>query len=103
MMWQKKGKTQIGRFFTGGRGIGVGLAMILKQDIQSCRLCADRFAQTATSHAPRPVVWFDAAPRIVIAGQAPGLRVHESGRPFTDPSGERLRNWMGLDEAAFYE
>jgi len=77
--------------------------MMLKQEIQSCRLCADRFAKTATSHVPRPVVWFDAAPRILIAGQAPGLRVHESGRPFTDPSGERLREWMGLDEATFYD
>ncbi len=40
--------------------------------------------------------------RILIAGQAPGRRVHESGLPFDDPSGERLRDWMGIDRGAFY-
>jgi uracil-DNA glycosylase len=40
--------------------------------------------------------------RLLICGQAPGRRVHESGRPFTDPSGVRLRDWMGIDEATFY-
>jgi len=75
----------------------------LKSAIEACRLCADRFAATASAHQPRPVVWFDAAPRILIAGQAPGLRVHQSGRPFSDPSGDRLRDWLGLDEAAFYD
>jgi uracil-DNA glycosylase len=39
----------------------------------------------------------------LIAGQAPGKRVHTSGRPFTDPSGDRLRAWLGLSEAAFYD
>jgi len=75
----------------------------LAEEIRACRLCADRFAATATAHAPRPVVWFGPAPRILVAGQAPGLRVHESGRPFTDPSGDRLRDWMGVDEATFYD
>lgn len=41
--------------------------------------------------------------RILICGQAPGRRVHESGRPFTDPSGDRLRQWMGIDEVTFYD
>ncbi len=41
--------------------------------------------------------------RLLIAGQAPGIRVHKSGLPFTDPSGDRLRRWMGIDEAAFYD
>ncbi|MEM1102461.1 MAG: uracil-DNA glycosylase family protein, partial [Pseudomonadota bacterium] len=40
---------------------------------------------------------------ILVAGQAPGLRVHKSGKPFTDPSGDRLRAWMGVDEATFYD
>lgn len=75
----------------------------LKAQIRNCRICADRFAATATAHAPRPVVWFRPAARILIAGQAPGLRVHESGRPFTDPSGDRLRAWLGLSEAEFYD
>ncbi|KIC15138.1 uracil-DNA glycosylase [Leisingera sp. ANG-DT] len=74
----------------------------LKAQIRNCRICADRFAATATAHAPRPVVWFRPTARILIAGQAPGLRVHESGRPFTDPSGDRLRAWLGLSEAEFY-
>ncbi len=75
----------------------------LIEDIQACRLCADRFAQTATAHQPRPVVWFRPGARILIAGQAPGARVHASGKPFTDPSGDRLRDWLGLDENAFYD
>lgn len=77
----------------------------LTQDVAKCRLCAERFAQTASAHAPRPVLWVSAdapAPRILIAGQAPGARVHESGRPFTDPSGDRLRDWLGVDDAIFY-
>lgn len=71
--------------------------------IRGCRLCADRFAATITAHAPRPVAWFAAPARLLIVGQAPGLRVHRSGRPFTDPSGDRLRNWLGMTEAAFYD
>ena len=75
----------------------------LKAEIRACRLCADRFAATATAHSPRPVVWFRSSARILIAGQAPGARVQESGRPFTDASGDRLRDWLGIDEAVFYE
>lgn len=77
--------------------------MNLPDDIKSCEICAARFANTATAHAPRPIVWFGAAPRILIAGQAPGARVHNSGKPFTDPSGDRLRDWMGVDNATFYD
>ncbi|NNE89081.1 MAG: uracil-DNA glycosylase family protein [Silicimonas sp.] len=75
----------------------------LAQDLSACTICKDRFAATATEHAPRPVVWFETGARILIAGQAPGLRVHASGKPFTDPSGDRLRDWMGVDEATFYD
>jgi len=66
--------------------------------IRACRLCAG-----ALPHEPRPV--FRAAPgaRLLIAGQAPGTRVHASGKPFTDPSGDRLRRWMGIDESVFYD
>jgi uracil-DNA glycosylase len=71
--------------------------------INACRLCADSFAATATAHAPRPVVWFRPGARILIAGQAPGARVHASGRPFTDPSGNRLRDWLGIGEDVFYD
>ena len=71
--------------------------------LRGCRLCADRFAATATRHQPRPVVWFAPGARVLIVGQAPGARVHDSGRPFTDPSGVRLRAWMGVGEADFYD
>ena len=75
----------------------------LETEIRGCGLCAAHFAASATGHAPRPVVWFRPGARILIAGQAPGARVHASGRPFTDASGERLRDWMGVNEAAFYD
>ncbi len=72
-------------------------------DLARCRLCADRFAGTATAHTPRPVVWFAPGARVLVASQAPGLRVHNSGRPFDDASGRRLRDWMGVDEATFWD
>jgi uracil-DNA glycosylase len=71
--------------------------------IAACTLCAPRFTATATAHAPRPVVWFTSSARLLVAGQAPGLRVHESGRPFADASGQRLRDWMGITETDFYD
>lgn len=77
--------------------------MTLADDIRACRLCAARFAATATAHVPRPVVWFTPRARLLIAGQAPGARVHGSGKPFTDPSGDRLRVWTGLSEPEFYD
>ena len=73
------------------------------QELENCRLCKERFAATATQHAPRPVLWFQPGAKVLIAGQAPGARVHESGRPFTDPSGDRLRSWLDLDETGFYD
>jgi len=75
----------------------------LKSEISACQLCAERFAGTATAHEPRPTVWFDESASILIAGQAPGMRVHQSGRPFTDPSGDRLRDWLDLDATEFYD
>ena len=75
----------------------------LIREIRACRLCAPDFAATATAHEPRPVVWMNPHARILISGQAPGARVHDSGRPFTDPSGGRLRDWLGIDEGQFYD
>ena len=75
----------------------------LKDRLRACRICEARFAATATAHRPNPVVWFDAGARILIASQAPGLRVHEANTPFWDRSGARLRDWMGVDEATFYD
>ncbi|MDR9394673.1 MAG: uracil-DNA glycosylase family protein [Roseovarius sp.] len=75
----------------------------LHDEIAACRMCADRFADTQTAHAPRPVVWFRPGARLLVAGQAPGMRVHRSGTPFDDPSGDRLRDWLGLERAEFYD
>lgn len=74
----------------------------MRDDLRACTICADRFAATATAHRPNPIVWFAPGARILIASQAPGLRVHEANRPFWDASGKRLRSWLGLDEATFY-
>lgn len=75
----------------------------LRDSISACRLCAARFAATATRHSPRPVPWFRPGARLLIAGQAPGMRVHKSGRPFDDPSGDRLRDWLGLSKEEFWD
>lgn len=75
----------------------------LTAKISNCRLCADRFAATHTAHEPRPVAWFRPSARLLIAGQAPGMRVHKSGKPFDDPSGDRLRDWLRLTPDEFYD
>jgi uracil-DNA glycosylase len=69
--------------------------------VRSCRICAD--AARPLPHEPRPVLQLGPHARILIAGQAPGVRVQASGKPFTDPSGVRLRDWLGMDEATFYD
>jgi uracil-DNA glycosylase len=66
-------------------------------DIAACRACAGELP-----HEPRPVVRVSAATRLLICGQAPGRRVHESGLPFDDRSGDVLRGWMGVDRQTFY-
>lgn len=71
--------------------------MSLVEDIKSCTLCAD-----ALPFGPRPVVQINPKARILVAGQAPGRKVHETGIPFNDPSGNRLREWMGVDRDIFY-
>lgn len=87
-----------------GKGPGVTQDLEpLADEIRQCTLCRDRFQATETRHAPRPVTWFAPRPRILIAGQAPGLRVHESGTPFLDRSGDRLRDWMGVTKETFYD
>lgn len=66
-------------------------------DIRACRACLGELP-----HEPRPVVRVFPETQLLICGQAPGRRVHESGMPFTDPSGDRLRDWMGVDAETFY-
>jgi len=68
------------------------------REARACRVCEPFLADGV-----RPVFQGSASSRVRIIGQAPGVRVHKSGVPFTDPSGDRLRGWMGVDEAAFYD
>jgi uracil-DNA glycosylase len=71
---------------------------ILLEDIRACRACASEF-----DHEPRPVVRVGPDTRLLFCGQAPGRLVHESGLPFDDPSGDRLRRWMGVGREVFYD
>jgi uracil-DNA glycosylase len=71
---------------------------VLLRDVRSCTLCA-----ASLPHGPRPVLQAAAGARILVAGQAPGRKVHASGVPFDDASGERLRDWMGVDRDTFYD
>jgi uracil-DNA glycosylase len=73
-------------------------AQQLKADILACTLCEDSLPL-----GPKPVFQFSPDARILIAGQAPGRRVHDSGIPFNDASGERLRQWLGIDREQFYD
>lgn len=70
----------------------------LLSEIRACRLC-----EAHLPHAPRPVVQAGASARLLIIGQAPGRRVHETGIPWNDPSGDRLRDWMQLPPDVFYD
>lgn len=70
----------------------------LVKAIKKCRICAEQF-----EHEPNPVVQLHADASILIAGQAPGRIVHESGIPFDDLSGDRLREWMGVSRQVFYD
>ncbi len=71
--------------------------------ISACRLCRDAPKGAPLPHEPRPVLRFSSSARLLVCGQAPGVRVHRSGLPFDDPSGERLRSWMGIDRETFYD
>jgi uracil-DNA glycosylase len=76
----------------------------LAREIAACRLCRDApLSGPPLPHEPRPVVRLSSTARILVAGQAPGTRVHASGIPFDDRSGDRLRDWMGVDRATFYD
>lgn len=68
----------------------------LKQ-VRSCENCIE-----SLPNGPRPILQLSQSSRILIAGQAPGSKVHATGIPFDDPSGDRLRKWMGVNKAQFY-
>ena len=76
----------------------------LEQRIRQCRVCRDcpRYGG-ALPQEPNPVLQLGAGARICIAGQAPGNRAHQESLPFYDPSGVRLREWLGVSEAQFYD
>jgi uracil-DNA glycosylase len=69
----------------------------LLAEIRACRRCAGQLP-----YAPRPVLAPKPGARLLIVGQAPGTRVHATGLPWNDPSGDRLRRWLGVDRAQFY-
>lgn len=75
----------------------------LTAEIRACRICVDAAEGRPLGHEPRPVLRPSRRARICLVGQAPGTRVHASGMPFTDPSGERLRDWMGVTADEFYD
>lgn len=70
----------------------------LIQEIRACTHCAEHLPEQ-----PRPVFQAHPDARVLVVGQAPGRRVHETGLPFNDPSGDRLRDWMGVDRDTFYD
>lgn len=75
----------------------------LLSEIRHCRHCVEAPDALPLPHEPRPVFQISPTARICICGQAPGTRVHASGVPFADPSGDRLRDWMGVSEEEFYD
>lgn len=75
----------------------VGFAELLHR-IRQCTLCAE-----VLPLGPRPVLQASPSARLLIVGQAPGRRVHDTGLPFNDRSGDRLREWLGIDRATFYD
>ncbi|MBW2393801.1 MAG: uracil-DNA glycosylase family protein [Deltaproteobacteria bacterium] len=70
----------------------------LLAEVRACEICA-----AGLPVEPNPILQADARARILVAGQAPGRRAHEAGVPFRDPSGDRLRTWMGIDDEVFYD
>lgn len=75
----------------------------LSAAIRACRICVQAPLGAPLPHAPNPVFRVSAGARILVASQAPGTKVHLSGLPFTDASGDRLRGWMGVDRGTFYD
>lgn len=70
----------------------------LLRNIRECQLCADHLPLN-----PKPILQAHNSSRLLIVGQAPGIRVHNTGIPWNDPSGDRLRHWMQLDKKTFYD
>jgi uracil-DNA glycosylase len=71
--------------------------------IRACRYCVETPSGVPLPHEPRPVLRASPTARLAVCSQAPGKRVHRSGAPFTDASGDRLRDWMGVGPQEFYD
>ena len=76
---------------------------VLTRRARTCRICVEHPIGRPLPHEPRPVLLPSARARILIASQAPGTKVHLSGMPFTDASGDRLRSWLGVTREEFYD
>ena len=70
----------------------------LLAEVRGCTICAEHLPL-----GPRPILQWHLRARVLIAGQAPGRKVHESGTPFADASGDRLRDWLGMTREVFYD
>src|SRR3954464_14928860 len=70
----------------------------LLREISACRIC-----EANLPHGPRPILRVSRSARLLIISQAPGSKVHQTGIPWNDASGGRLRDWMGLDRSTFYD
>ncbi len=79
------------------RGRAEALERLLAE-VRACRVC-----EADLPLGPRPVLRASSGARLLIVGQAPGTRVHATGIPWNDPSGDRLREWLGLDRTRFYD
>ena len=75
----------------------------LAREIAACRICAEKPVGQPLPHDPNPIVRMSATARLCIAGQAAGTLAHASGKPFDDPSGVRLRDWLGVTPEEFYD
>jgi uracil-DNA glycosylase len=80
----------------GGRRGAAALAALLAE-VRACRICEPQLPL-----GPRPILRAAVTARLLIVGQAPGTRVHETGIPWNDPSGDRLRAWLDMDLGTFY-
>ncbi len=99
-------KAEIGTDIGADAGMGPARSAdlaALVADIRACRACVEAPLGMPLPHAPRPVLRVSPTARILVASQAPGTKVHLSGLPFTDASGDRLRAWMGLSADEFYD
>ena len=75
----------------------------LLASIRACRRCVEAPDRQPLPHEPRPVLRVSRTARLAVCSQAPGTRVHASGIPFTDASGDRLRDWLGVSPQEFYD